>query len=75
MNIPIGSNNSDSPWNENKAIYKNFDIEIILIRKTKMKIEVDEDGNILPGEHQEIINWCDNIAESLGCEFENYEIL
>ena len=34
MNIPTGSDNSNSPWNEKKAIYKNFDIEIILIRKT-----------------------------------------
>ena len=75
MNIPIGSDNSDSPWNEKKPIYKNFDIEILLIRKERMKLEVDEDGNILPNEHGEIVNWSKYIAESLSCEFENYEIL
>lgn len=75
-NVPMGANgDSNAPWNEKKPIYKNFDVEIVLIRKERMKLEVDEDGDLLPSEHREIVNWSNYIAESLSCEFENYEIL
>ena len=71
MNIPTGSDNSDSPWNEKRPIYKEFEVDIILVRREKMSLQVDEDGNLLPSEHREIVNWSKYIAESLSCEFEN----
>lgn len=75
-NTPIGANeDSNAPWNEVKPIYKDFIVDIVLCRKEKMKLEVDEDGKVLDSEFQEIIDWAKYRAEALDCEYIDFEIL
>ena len=72
---PIGADISSSPWNQKEAEFKHFEVDIILVRKEKMKLKVDEEGNILDGEESEILGWGKMVAKSLNCEYIDYEIL
>lgn len=75
-NVPMGANeDSSAPWNEKEPIYKEFEVDIILVRREKMSLQVDEDGDLLDGEDKEIVDWAKNIAKSLGSELIDYEII
>ena len=72
---PIGSDLSNSPWNEKEDIFQEFEVDIILSRKEKMRLKVDEEGDLLDGEQSEIIDWAKMIAKNLNCEYIDFEIV
>jgi hypothetical protein len=75
-NVPIGANeDSNAPWNEKEDIFEEFEVNIVLIRKEKMKLKVDEQGFLLDSEEDEIKDWAKMIAKNLNCEYIDYEIL
>jgi hypothetical protein len=75
-NVPIGANeDSNAPWNEKEDIFQDFDVDIVLVRREKMKLKVDKDGYLLDGEECEIKDWAKMVARNLNCEFIDYEIV
>ena len=72
---PVGADISSAPWNETPGEFKDFEVDIVLVRKEKMRLKVDEEGDLLDGEQSEIIDWAKMVAKNLNCEYIDFEIV
>lgn len=75
-NAPLGADYElNAPWNEKEPLQEEFVVDITLSRKFKMKLQVDENGEILDGQEDYIKNWAKYVAESYGSELIDFNIL
>lgn len=75
VDYPIGADNEKSPWNEKEGIREKVTVDFIISVKKVMHLYVDEVGNVFKEEDNEIQEWGEYIAKSLGGELIDFELI